>query len=206
MTDTHHHKVLIGGVASSMERKSSVDTKADFYAVESLLNEEEKAVRDEVRNFVDRKAMPIIADHFDRGVFPMELIPPMAAMGLFGLQVDGYGCRERNHITYGLICQELGKCDSGLRAMFSVQNSLAMYPIYAFGTEEQREKWLPPMARGEAIGCFGLSEPGFGSNPSGMLTRAERGGNGYLINGTKMWITNGSIAKVAIVGPKPSRN
>ena len=185
-----------------MERKSSVDTKADFYAVESLLAEEEKAVRDEVRNFVDRKAMPIIADHFDRGVFPMELIPQMAAMGLFGLHVDGYGCRERNHITYGLICQELGKCDSGLRAMFSVQNSLAMYPIYAFGTEEQREKWLPPMARGEAIGCFGLSEPGFGSNPSGMVTRAERRGNGYLINGTKMWITNGSIAKVAIVWAK----
>jgi glutaryl-CoA dehydrogenase len=176
--------------------------KVDFYAVESLLTEEEKAVRDQVRNFVDKKAMPIIADHFDRGVFPMDLIPRMAEMGLFGLHVDGYGCRERNYITYGLICQELGRCDSGLRAMFSVQNSLAMYPIYAFGTAEQREKWLPAMARGEVIGCFGLSEPGFGSNPSGMVTRAERRGNGYLINGTKTWITNGSISKVAVVWAK----
>jgi glutaryl-CoA dehydrogenase len=176
--------------------------KVDFYAVESLLTDEEKAVRDRVRDFVDTKAMPIIADHFDRGVFPLELIPQMAEMGLFGLHVDGYGCRKRNHLTYGLICQELGRCDSGLRAMFSVQNSLAMYPIYAFGTEEQRERWLPAMARGEAIGCFGLSEPGFGSNPSGMLTRAERRGDGYLINGTKTWITNGSISKVAVVWAK----
>ena len=157
-----------------MERKSSVETKADFYAVESLLAEEEKEVRDEVRNFVDRKAMPIIANHFDRGVFPMELIPQMAAMGLFGLHVDGYGCRERNHITYGLICQELGKCDSGLRAMFSVQNSLAMYPIYAFGTEEQREKWLPSMARGEAIpSSWARKSPGFPRSHEGRRWRGH---------------------------------
>lgn len=185
-----------------MERRSSVDTNVDFYVMESLLTEEEKTIRDEVRSFVDKKAMPLIADHFDRGVFPMELIPYMAGMGLFGLHVDGYGCRKRNHLAYGLICQELGRCDSGLRAMFSVQNSLVMYPIYAFGTEEQREKWIPAMARGDVIGCFGLSEPGFGSNPSGMVTRAEKRGRGYLINGTKTWITNGSISKAAIVWAK----
>jgi glutaryl-CoA dehydrogenase len=143
--------------------------------------------------------MPLIADHFDQGTFPMKIIPQMADLDLFGLHVDGYGCKKMSHTIYGLICQELGRCDSGLRAMFSVQNSLVMYPIYAFGSEGLKKRWLPKMARGEAVGCFGLSEPDFGSNPSGMVTCAEKSKDGYVLNGTKMWITNGSIAHVALV-------
>jgi glutaryl-CoA dehydrogenase len=174
----------------------------DYYQVESLLTEEERTYRDRVRKFVDEECLPIISSHFDKGTFPMELIPRMAAMSLFGVHVNGYGCQRTSHTTYGLICQELGRCDSGLRAMFSVQNSLAMYPIYRYGSEEQKEKWLPKMARGEAIGCFGLSEPDFGSDPSRMTTYAEKRGDGYILNGTKMWITNGSIAHIAVVWAK----
>ncbi len=174
----------------------------DYFQVEGLLNEEERGFRDKVRKFVDEECMPLIATHFDSGTFPMELIRKMAEMGLFGLHVDGYGCTKSTHTIYGLVCEELGRCDSGLRAMFSVQNSLVMYPIYAFGSEEQRSRWLPMMARGEAIGCFGLSEPDFGSNPSGMTTQAVKQGSHYLLNGTKMWITNGSIADVALVWAK----
>ena len=174
----------------------------DYYEIELLLTEEERFFRDKVRGFVDEECMPIIADHFDKGTFPMKLIPRMAEMGLFGLHAEGYGCKKASHMIYGLICQELGRCDSGLRAMFSVQNSLVMYPIYAFGSEEQKRRWLPKMARGEVIGCFGLSEPDFGSNPSGMTTRAEKRGKTYILNGTKMWITNGSIAQVALVWAK----
>jgi len=174
----------------------------DYFRIEALLTGEERLFRDNVRKFVDEECMPLIATHFDRGSFPMELIPRMAAMGLFGLHVEGYGCAKASHSIYGLTCQELGRCDSGLRAMFSVQNSLAMYPIYAFGSEEQRIKWVPRMAKGEAIGCFGLSEPDFGSNPSGMRTRAVKQGNRYLLNGTKMWITNGSIAHAAVIWAK----
>jgi glutaryl-CoA dehydrogenase len=174
----------------------------DYFQVEGLLNEEERTFRDKVRKFVDQECMPLIATHFDSGTFPMELIPKMAEMGLFGLHADGYGCARSSHTIYGLICQELGRCDSGLRAMFSVQNSLVMYPIYAYGSEEQKIRWLPVMARGQAIGCFGLSEPEFGSNPSGMETRAVKQGDHYLLNGTKMWITNGSIASMALVWAK----
>jgi len=174
----------------------------DYFQVEGLLDEEEKGLRDKVRRFVDEECMPLIATHFDGGTFPTELIPRMAEMGLFGLHVDGYGCTESSHTIYGLICQELGRCDSGLRAIFSVQNSLVMYPIYAFGSEEQKSRWLPMMARGQAVGCFGLSEPDFGSNPSGMTTRAIKQGDHYVLNGTKMWITNGSIASVALVWAK----
>lgn len=181
-----------------MDRTKSID----YYGIESLLSEKEKTVRDRVRRFVDNDVMPIIADFFDRGDFPMEVIPRMAEMGLFGLHVEGYGCKKENHVTYGLVCQELGRCDSGLRAMFSVQNSLVMYPLLSYGSEEQKMKWLPPMAAGEVIGCFGLSEPGFGSNPSGMVTRAEKREREYVINGTKMWITNGSIAGLALVWAK----
>jgi glutaryl-CoA dehydrogenase len=151
---------------------------------------------------VDEECIPPIADHFDKGTFPMDLIPRMAEMGLFGLHVDGYGCQKMSHTIYGLICQELGRCDSGLRAMVSVQNSLVMYPIFTFGSEEQKKRWLPKMARGEAVGCFGLSEPDFGSNPSGMATRAEKHQGGYRLNGTKMWVTNGSIAHVSLVWAK----
>ncbi len=174
----------------------------DYFRIEALLTAEERFFRDKVKKFVDEECMPLIATHFDRGSFPMELIPRMAAMGLFGLHVEGYGCAKTSHTIYGLICQELGRCDSGLRAMVSVQNSLAMYPIYAFGSEEQRTKWLPGMAKGEVIGCFGLSEPDFGSDPSGMKTGAVKQGSHYLLNGTKMWITNGSIAHVAVIWAK----
>jgi glutaryl-CoA dehydrogenase len=174
----------------------------DYFRAESLLTEAERLYRDRIRKFVDEECMPLITNHFDKGTFPMELIPRMAEMGLFGLHVDGYGCQKMSHTIYGLICQELGRCDSGLRAMVSVQNSLVMYPIYTFGSEEQKKRWLPKMARGEAIGCFGLSEPDFGSNPSGMATHAERHQEGYLLNGTKMWITNGSIAHVSLVWAK----
>jgi glutaryl-CoA dehydrogenase len=151
---------------------------------------------------VDEECLPLIPTHFDEGAFPMEVIPGMAEMGLFGIHVEGYGCKKASHTIYGLLCQELGRCDSGLRAMFSVQNSLVMYPIYAFGSEEQKRRWLPKMGRGEVIGCFGLSEPDFGSDPSGMKTRAVKQGNHYILNGTKMWITNGSIAQVALVWAK----
>lgn len=174
----------------------------DYFQIETLLTEEETLFRDRVRRFVDRECMPIIASHFDKGSFPMEIIPPMAELGLFGVHVDGYGCTKANATMYGLACQELGRCDSGLRAMFSVQNSLVMFPIFTFGSEEQKRRWLSDMAEGKAIGCFGLSEPDYGSNPSGMTTCAEKRGGGYVLNGTKMWITNGSIAQVAVVWAK----
>ncbi len=174
----------------------------DYFRTELLLTEAERIFREGVRKFVDEECMPLIADHFDQGTFPVKLIPRMAEMGLFGLHVDGYGCEKMSHTIYGLICQELGRCDSGLRAMVSVQNSLVMYPIYVFGSEEQKKRWLPKMARGEAIGCFGLSEPDAGSNPSAMATRAEKDKAGYILNGTKMWITNGSLAHVALVWAK----
>jgi glutaryl-CoA dehydrogenase len=174
----------------------------DFYQIDSLLTEKERGFRGEVRRFVDEACMPVITEHFDRGTFPLELIPKMADMGLFGLHVSGYGCRKENHTIYGLVCQELGRCDSGLRALFSVQNSLVMRPIYALGSEEQRKTWLPKMASGEVIGCFALSEPDFGSNPAGMKTRAEKSGDGFVLNGKKMWITNGSMAQVALIWAK----
>ena len=174
----------------------------DFYGIDALLTEGERKVRDAVRAFVDQECMPIIAEHFDKGTFPMGKIARMASMGLFGCHVDGYGCRERSHLEYGLICQELGRCDSGIRAMFSVQNSLVMFPVFKFGSPEQREKWLPKMARGEALGCFGLSEPDFGSNPAGMVTNARKKGKYYVLNGQKMWITNGTIADMAVIWAK----
>jgi len=174
----------------------------DYFQLEESLSEEEKDFRGRVRKFVDEECMPLIAAHFDSGAFPMDLIPRMAEMGLFGIDVEGYGCSKQSHTIYGLVCQELGRCDSGLRAMFSVQNSLVMYPIYSFGSEKQKARWLPKMGRGEVIGCFGLSEPDFGSDPSGMKTGAVKQGNHYVLNGTKMWITHGSIAHVAVVWAK----
>ncbi len=180
----------------------AADKDVDFYQIDARLGAEEKKARDRVRAFVDKECMPVIAEHFDRGAFPMHLIPKFAGLGLFGVHVDGYGCSQSNHTTYGLICQELGRCDSGLRAMFSVQNSLVMFPIYKFGSEQQREKWLPELASGNRIGCFGLSEPDFGSNPAGMVTRAEKKKGRFILNGKKMWITNGTIAKLAIIWAK----
>ena len=178
------------------------DEEVDYYRIDSLLTEDERKLRNAVREFVDLECMPIMAEYFDRGTFPMDLIPRMAQMELFGSHVDGYSCQKRSHMEYGLICQELGRCDSGLRAMFSVQNSLVMFPIFKFGSEVQREKWLPEMARGKAIGCFGLSEPDFGSNPAGMRTTARKKNGHYILNGKKMWITNGTIADVAIIWAK----
>ena len=180
----------------------SADDSIDFFRLDELLSSEEKKIREELRVFVNNECMPIIAEYFDRGTFPMELIPRLAELGLFGVHVDGFGCRERSHTVYGIICEELSRCDSGLRAMFSVQNSLVMFPIFKFGSEEQRKKWLPEMAKGNVLGCFGLSEPGFGSNPGGMKTRAEKKKGRFVLNGKKMWITNGPIAKVAIIWAK----
>jgi glutaryl-CoA dehydrogenase len=175
----------------------------DYYGIEELLTEEEKLARDTVRAFVDEKVMPRIAKHFRDGTFPIELVPDFGRLGLLGTTLHGYGCAGMSNVAYGLVCQELERGDSGVRSFCSVQGSLAMYPIYAYGSDAQKNQWLPAMAKGEKIGCFGLTEPDFGSNPSGMITTAKRlPGGGYLLNGAKRWITNGSIADIAIVWAK----
>jgi len=171
----------------------------DLYDVDSLLSEEEKMIRDSVARFVDDKAMPIIAGHFDNATFPFEIVPDIAALGLLGSSLEGYGCAGLNSVSYGLICQELERCDSGLRSFVSVQSSLCMYPIYAYGSDEQKDRWLPGMAQGEIIGCFGLTESHGGSDPANMKTHARRDGDDWILNGSKMWITNGSIADIAVV-------
>jgi glutaryl-CoA dehydrogenase len=171
----------------------------DLYDVASLLSEEELMIRDSVARFVDERAMPLIARHFDEARFPAELVPEIASMGLLGSSLEGYGCAGLNAVSYGLICQELERCDSGLRSFVSVQSSLCMYPIYAYGSEEQKQRWLPGMAAGEVIGCFGLTESHGGSDPANMKTHARRDGDDWILNGSKMWITNGSIADIAIV-------
>jgi glutaryl-CoA dehydrogenase len=171
----------------------------DLYHIDHLLSEEERMVRDTVRKFVQERVLPIIGEHFEAGTFPRELIPEIAGLGLLGMHLDGYGCAGLSAVCYGLACQELEAGDSGLRSFVSVQGSLAMFPIWKFGSEEQKQRWLPRMAKGEVIGCFGLTEPDSGSDPSSMQTRARRDGNSYILNGTKMWITNGSIADVAVV-------
>jgi glutaryl-CoA dehydrogenase len=174
----------------------------DLYDIDTLLSEEERMIRDSVARFVDERAMPIIAEHFDQATFPSELIPELAELGLLGCSLEGYGCAGLNAISYGLICQELERCDSGLRSFVSVQSSLAMYPIYAYGSEEQKERWLPGMARGEIIGCFGLTESHGGSDPGAMKTHAKKDGDDWVLNGSKMWITNGTIADIAVVWAK----
>ncbi len=176
----------------------------DFYAVDSSLTEEERAVRDSVRRFVDERVLPIIGHCYVEGLFPKELIPEMGALGLFGANLpEAYGCAGLNNVAYGLIMQELERGDSGVRSFASVQGALVMYPIFAFGSEEQKKRYLPRMATGEIIGCFGLTEPDFGSNPAGMITTAKEQGDGsYILNGAKMWITNGSTAHVAVVWAK----
>ncbi len=175
----------------------------DFLDVDSLLSEEEKAIRDTVRRWVDDAVMPIIAEHYLDGNFPMGLVPQMAELGLFGANLpEEYGCAGLNNVAYGLIMQELERGDSGVRSFASVQGALVMYPIYAFGSEEQRRAWLPRLASGEAVGCFGLTEPDYGSDPGGMLTTARETDDGWVLNGTKMWITNGSTAHVAVVWAK----
>src|SRR4051794_3901237 len=179
-------------------------TPTDFYDIDSVLAEEERAVRDSVRQFVNDKVLPIIGQCYVDGRFPKELIPEMAELGVLGANLpEEYGCAGLNNVAYGLIMQELERGDSGIRSFASVQGALAMYPIYAFGSEEQKKQWLPKMAAGDVIGCFGLTEPDFGSNPSGMITMAKEQKDGtWLLNGAKMWITNGSTAKIAVVWAK----
>ncbi len=174
----------------------------DLYNIDHLLSAEERMVRDTVRKFVQDRVLPIIGEHFEAGTFPRQLIPELAELGLLGMHLEGYGCSGLSAVCYGLACQELEAGDSGLRSFVSVQGSLAMFPIWKFGSEEQKERWLPRMARGEVIGCFGLTEPDSGSDPGSMQTRAQRDGDSYILNGTKMWITNGSIADVAVVWAK----
>lgn len=175
---------------------------SDFYNIDSLLNDEERMVRDTIRQFVSKELLPVIEKHDREGTFPKELIPQLAEMGTLGATIKGYECAGLTYTAYGLIMQELERGDSGVRSFVSVQGALCMYPIFAYGNEEQKQKYLPKMARGEYIGCFGLTEPDFGSNPGGMLTRARKDGNHYVLNGSKMWITNGGIADVAIVWAK----
>lgn len=174
----------------------------DFYHIDALLDSEEKMIRQTVRNFVSNEVMPIISDCFMQDQFPKSWIPQLAELGVFGATIQGYGCAGLNYTSYGLIMQELERGDSGLRSFVSVQGALCMYPIAQFGTEEQKEKYLPDMAKGKLIGCFGLTEPDFGSNPNGMITRADKDGDHYILNGTKMWITNGGISDLAIVWAK----
>src|SRR5260370_14261868 len=171
----------------------------DSFPIDDLLGEEERLVRDTFRRFVEEECMPIVARHFRAGTFPAELPRRLGALGALGATLEGYGCAGLGPVAYGLIMQELGRCDSGFRSFASVQGWLVMYPIHAFGSEAQKERWLPRMARGEAIGCFGLSEPDFGSNPSGMRTSAKMSGDKWVLNGEKRWITSGGIADVAVV-------
>ncbi|MDQ3262491.1 MAG: acyl-CoA dehydrogenase family protein [Myxococcota bacterium] len=174
----------------------------DLYRIDDLLSDEEKAARDVVASIIDREILPVIGKHFRDGTFPAHVVPKLAEVGVFGANLQGYGCAGLNNVTYGLILQELERGDSGLRSFASVQGSLCMYPIHAFGSEEQKQRFLPGMAQGKLIGCFGLTEPDFGSNPGGMLTRARQDGDHYVLNGSKMWITNGTIADLAVVWAK----
>jgi len=172
----------------------------DLYDVRSLLSDEERMVQDTVARFTDEKVLPIIGECFDQGRFPRELIPEIAGLGLLGSSLpEEYGCAGMSSVQYGLICQELERGDSGIRSFVSVQSSLCMYPIFAYGSDEQRREWLPRMAAGEVIGCFGLTEPHGGSDPANMKTHARRDGGDWVINGSKMWITNGNLAHIAIV-------
>lgn len=175
----------------------------DYYNLDDLLSEEEILVRNTVREFVDEKVIPVIEKHYRAGTFPMDLVAGMAELGLFGTTLPAkYGCAEMNNVAYGLVMQELERGDSGVRSFASVQSGLVMYPIFAFGSEQQKDLWLPKLASGKAVGCFGLTEPDYGSNPGGMKTRAEKVNDGYVLNGAKMWITNGTLADVAVVWAK----
>jgi len=171
----------------------------DLFDVRSELSDEESMVQETVARFVDDAVIPLMREAFEQHTFPMELIPQVAELGLFGSSIDGYECAGLNNVCYGLICQELERGDSGLRSFVSVQSSLVMFPIHAYGSDEQKDRWLPAMARGEAIGCFGLTEPHGGSDPNNMKTHAKRDGDDWVINGAKMWITNGCLADVAVV-------
>jgi len=176
-----------------------VDSTYDFYDIDSILSDEEKMVRDSVRDWVDKRFLPIVNEHYKNETFPMEMTRELADLGVFGANIEGYGCAGLNNVAYGLIMQELERGDSGLRSFVSVQGALVMYPIHAFGNEEQRSEFLPKLASGEYIGCFGLTEPDHGSDPGSMKTRARRDGDNWILNGAKMWITNGTVSQIAIV-------
>ena len=171
----------------------------DYFAIDSLFSEQELLVRQTARRFAEERVVPLIRDCYREARFPCELIPELAQLGFLGANVEGYGCAGMSHVEYGLIMQELERADSGLRSFVSVQGALVMYPILTYGSEEQKQKWLPALQSGRAVGCFGLTEPDFGSNPAGMRTRAVKDGNGWVIDGEKTWITNGSVADVAVV-------
>jgi glutaryl-CoA dehydrogenase len=174
----------------------------DFLHLDSGFSEDELLVRRTARDFVEDNIVPIIEDCFREGRFPRELVPLMGELGFFGASLEGYGCAGMSNVEYGLVTQELERGDSGLRSFVSVQSALVMYPIYTFGSDEQKNTWLPALASGEKLGCFGLTEPGFGSNPGGMTTTARKSGDEYILNGEKMWITSGSIADIAIIWAK----
>ncbi|MGB8028724.1 MAG: acyl-CoA dehydrogenase family protein [Terracidiphilus sp.] len=174
----------------------------DFLGLDASLTEEELLVRRTAREFVDSNVVPIIEGCFREGRFPREIVPLMGELGFYGANLEGYGCAGMSNVEYGLVLQELERGDSGLRSFVSVQSALVMYPIFTFGSEEQKDNWLPALATGEKLGCFGLTEPGFGSNPAGMTTRARKSGDEYILSGEKMWITSGSIADVAVVWAK----
>ena len=178
----------------------------DFLDLDSSFSDEELLARRTARQFVDERVLPVIEKHYREGTFPIDLVPQLGELGFFGANLKGYGCAEMSNVAYGLVMQELERGDSGLRSFVSVQSALVMYPIYAYGSSAQKDKWLPRLQSGAAIGCFGLTEPQFGSNPGGMLTRAVRRGNSYILNGEKMWITSGSIADVAVVWAKCEDN
>jgi len=187
----------------TVERRPMAYAGTDFYDLDALMTPEQRQVRDTVRAFVDERVLPIIEEAWLEGRFPDELVKPLGELGVYGANLpEEYGCAGLDNLAYGLIMQELERGDSGLRSFASVQGALVMYPIYAFGSEEQRKKWLPALASGEKTGCFGLTEPDYGSNPAGMLTRARRHGDRWVLNGSKMWITNGSRADVAVVWAK----
>jgi glutaryl-CoA dehydrogenase len=181
-----------------MERFRGVD----YYGIEALLTEEQRMIRDAVRAWVEDEFLPVVVEHHRAGTFPVEVAKPLGEMGVFGATLKGYGCAGLDNVAYGLIMQELERGDSGLRSFASVQSGLVMYPIYSYGSEEQKQRWLPRLQSGEALGCFGLTEPDHGSDPGGMKTRAVKKGNEYVLNGTKLWITNGSVAEVAVVWAK----
>src|SRR5712664_4257402 len=174
----------------------------DYYGIDDLLTEEQRMMRDAVRDWVEAKFLPLVIQHHRDGTFPMELARDLGEMGVFGATLKGYGCAGLDNVAYGLIMQELERGDSGLRSFASVQSGLVMYPIYTYGSEAQKEKWLPRLQSGESLGCFGLTEPDHGSDPGSMATRAVKKGNEYVLNGTKLWITNGSVAEVAVVWAK----
>jgi glutaryl-CoA dehydrogenase len=178
----------------------------DYFGIEGLLDDEERMTRDTLRDWVEAEFLPLVTEHHRAGTFPMEIVPKLGELGVFGATLKGYGCAGLNNVAYGLIMQELERGDSGLRSFASVQSGLVMYPIHAYGSEAQKDRWLPALASGAKLGCFGLTEPDHGSDPGGMKTRAQRRGDAFILNGTKLWITNGSIADVAVVWAKDAES